>query len=284
MILRHNLRGRSALLLALLIVSSGNAVNQAETLTIPTLTISRHNHELVIRGAISSDANQEILLRTANKNFSEDHRTLDLKQGPLLPPGWALISEIALASMAPMNDFDLTLQPNELSVSGIADSEAQSALALGKIQRILPQDMNFRHNVQVIHKDHSFDKLCQQRFAATLKGRRIQFNNSERGLSTQSHALLDALVEISFDCPRAYFTAIGHSDDRGDEAYNVDLSLQRAKAAIEYMQKRGVAANRLAARGSGSANPVADNETSSGRRQNRRLEFTMEVRNPESNH
>lgn len=266
-----------------MIFSSGNAIDQPAPTGTPILEVSRHQGELVVVGAISSDANEEILKRTIATNFATDTVTLELSKQPPLPPRWALISEIALASLADFGSFEMTLRPTELSIRGMAPKEESITLLLQHIRQVLPAEIRFQHNLQVVRTGHSFDQLCQKRFVAAIENRAIQFDNSAAGTSTDSHPLLDTLVEIAFDCPHSYFTAVGHSDNTGDESANMAVSLARAKTAIDYMQSQGVPADRLVAVAAGSANPAASNATATGRRNNRRLEFKMEIRIPESN-
>ena len=68
----------------------------------------------------------------------------------------------------------------------------------------------------------------------------------------------------------------GHTDARGAEAWNLQLSLMRARSVADYLVAAGVGVERLRVDGKGSANPVADNNTEIGRRMNRRIEFGLE--------
>jgi outer membrane protein OmpA-like peptidoglycan-associated protein len=65
----------------------------------------------------------------------------------------------------------------------------------------------------------------------------------------------------------------GHTDSMGSDAYNMELSQQRAEAVRNFLISRGVAADRLTAKGYGEAQPVADNATEEGRFKNRRVEL-----------
>ncbi len=67
----------------------------------------------------------------------------------------------------------------------------------------------------------------------------------------------------------------GHTDDQGDEGFNQELSQARASAVLQYLTDSGVPAAGLTATGYGESEPVADNATSEGRAQNRRIEFTI---------
>ena len=66
-------------------------------------------------------------------------------------------------------------------------------------------------------------------------------------------------------------TAIGHTDDVGDEAYNQKLSERRAQAVADFLTAQGVGAGRVTAIGMGETEPLADNATEEGRAQNRRV-------------
>ena len=65
----------------------------------------------------------------------------------------------------------------------------------------------------------------------------------------------------------------GHTDSMGSDAYNMKLSQQRAEAVRNFLISRGVAENRLTAKGYGESQPVADNATEEGRFKNRRVEL-----------
>jgi outer membrane protein OmpA-like peptidoglycan-associated protein len=67
----------------------------------------------------------------------------------------------------------------------------------------------------------------------------------------------------------------GHTDSIGSDDYNLTLSQNRANAVQEYLVQQGVPAGILSATGLGKANPVASNDTDSGRQQNRRVEMVV---------
>jgi outer membrane protein OmpA-like peptidoglycan-associated protein len=68
----------------------------------------------------------------------------------------------------------------------------------------------------------------------------------------------------------------GHADATGDAAFNRKLSSWRALAVRRSLIAWGIPANRIIIRAVGSSEPVADNTTTAGRRQNRRVEITFE--------
>ncbi len=65
----------------------------------------------------------------------------------------------------------------------------------------------------------------------------------------------------------------GHTDSIGSDQYNMKLSRERAETVRDYLISKGIAADRLTAKGYGESQPVADNATPEGRLQNRRVEL-----------
>jgi len=67
----------------------------------------------------------------------------------------------------------------------------------------------------------------------------------------------------------------GHTDDRGNDRYNMKLSDARAKSVMKYLTKAGVDKKRLSAKGYGETMPIDTNETEDGRARNRRVVFQI---------
>lgn len=65
----------------------------------------------------------------------------------------------------------------------------------------------------------------------------------------------------------------GHTDSRGDEAYNTGLSQRRASAVKQYLTSKGIGANRLRTSAYGESRPASSNDTDAGRAENRRVEI-----------
>ena len=67
----------------------------------------------------------------------------------------------------------------------------------------------------------------------------------------------------------------GHTDNVGDDAKNLLLSQNLANSVMNYLIQKGVSAGQLKAMGYGERQPIADNATDEGRKQNRRVMFTV---------
>jgi OOP family OmpA-OmpF porin len=69
------------------------------------------------------------------------------------------------------------------------------------------------------------------------------------------------------------FIVEGHTDNVGADAYNMNLSKERAKAVMDYLVSKGVPATKISSVGYGEEKPIASNETEEGRSKNRRVEI-----------
>ncbi|MEM7269307.1 MAG: OmpA family protein [Pseudomonadota bacterium] len=88
----------------------------------------------------------------------------------------------------------------------------------------------------------------------------------------------DALGKVSStlnNYEESLIDIVGHTDSVGSDEYNQRLSQRRADAVSSFMQGRGVISQRIVAYGQGETNPVATNDTESGRAQNRRVELII---------
>jgi OOP family OmpA-OmpF porin len=85
--------------------------------------------------------------------------------------------------------------------------------------------------------------------------------------------MLGEAVKILQKNPSMGVTLQGYTDNVGNEEYNMGLSLRRANAIKAYFIKKGIAESRLVTEGFGSKNPVAMNDSKTGRSLNRRVEL-----------
>ncbi|MGV8832109.1 MAG: OmpA family protein [Devosia sp.] len=111
---------------------------------------------------------------------------------------------------------------------------------------------------------------------ADFSGRNaILFQSGAALIATESETALDELVTILADCPDAVIHVEGYTDADGDARANLALSVARAETVVRALVDRGINPQRLYAVGYGETNPIADNATSAGKRQNRRIVVTV---------
>jgi outer membrane protein OmpA-like peptidoglycan-associated protein len=103
----------------------------------------------------------------------------------------------------------------------------------------------------------------------------IFFETGSFQLSASSLYELNRLVELLNKNPNLKLEVSGHTDNVGDAKANLALSENRAKSVVTYLESKGVARERLKSTGYGNTKPIAPNDTESGRKKNRRTEFTV---------
>ncbi|NOS35481.1 MAG: OmpA family protein [Deltaproteobacteria bacterium] len=104
-----------------------------------------------------------------------------------------------------------------------------------------------------------------------LKG--LRFDTAKWDIKPKYLPQLDELVSILVKNPLLRVEIQGHTDSRGSVEFNQTLSENRAGAVMEYLVVKGIAKERLTAKGFGPSKPVATNDTPTGNEQNRRVEL-----------
>jgi len=105
--------------------------------------------------------------------------------------------------------------------------------------------------------------------------RSILFDSGKATFQEQTNQVLQAMVAIFKEYPQADFSIEGHTDSQGAKAMNQALSDRRANAVRDYLIANGISAARLTASGFGEDNPIANNKTRAGRKENRRVEVKL---------
>jgi outer membrane protein OmpA-like peptidoglycan-associated protein len=93
------------------------------------------------------------------------------------------------------------------------------------------------------------------------------------GAQLKLNGVADALIKVD---PLSKMVVEGHTDSQGGAAYNQDLSQHRAQAVRDYLVTRGIASDRITAQGFGPTRSVADNTSTEGRANNRRVEIVVQ--------
>ncbi|GAC1372456.1 MAG: hypothetical protein NVS3B25_20310 [Hymenobacter sp.] len=109
----------------------------------------------------------------------------------------------------------------------------------------------------------------------TVKLTNIFFQQSRYYLTTSSYPELARLIRIMKDYPTVEIKLSGHTDNQGDPALNLKLSLDRVNEVKKYLSSHGVNGSRITTEGFGDTKPIAANDKEENRAKNRRVEFTI---------
>ncbi|HEX2919624.1 MAG TPA: OmpA family protein [Bacteroidales bacterium] len=103
----------------------------------------------------------------------------------------------------------------------------------------------------------------------------VLFDFDKSDVTADASPTLDKLVQVLNKYPDTNIELQGHTDNTGSENYNQTLSEKRARAVDRYLTGNGIPAKRVKIKGFGESAPKYDNNTDSGRAQNRRVEFLI---------
>lgn len=103
----------------------------------------------------------------------------------------------------------------------------------------------------------------------------VLFEYNKSDLMGDAKSSLNKLVTVLNNYPDTDIELQGHTDSKGSDSYNMNLSEDRASAVSRYLTSEGISSRRIAIRGYGESMPKYSNDSESGRSQNRRVEFLI---------
>ncbi len=154
--------------------------------------------------------------------------------------------------------------------------------SLGKYQFMAGKEgfMNLSDSLEVIEYD-PYNGITKDLYmtpievGVTVRLNNIFFDFDKTTLRPESIPQLDRVVNFMLDNPMVKVEIGGHTDSKGSDDYNINLSQGRADAVVNYVIKQGVDFSRIIAKGYGESLPVDTNSTDEGRQSNRRVEFKI---------
>jgi outer membrane protein OmpA-like peptidoglycan-associated protein len=141
---------------------------------------------------------------------------------------------------------------------------------------------SYREDVTLVRGDERVIRAVLQKPKVVVTREKIEildkvffaFDGDE--IDLKSGPLLDEVAQTLLDHPEVLEVEVaGHTDWEGDDDYNMDLSQRRVNRVREWLIDKGVAPERLVAKGYGESAPIASNATEAGRAENRRVEFNI---------
>jgi len=109
----------------------------------------------------------------------------------------------------------------------------------------------------------------------TVRLNNIYFDFDKTTLKSESFVELNKVVDFLKQNPSVEIEIAGHTDNKGADEYNLNLSQGRSQSVVDYIVSQGVDRGRLTAHGYGETKPIDSNDTESGRANNRRVEVTI---------
>ena len=127
---------------------------------------------------------------------------------------------------------------------------------------------------QALERAQQAGKLAEGKFifSLVLSDDTSKFPVNKHELSKEAKEALDAFADrLKTENKNVYLEIQGHTDATGPDEYNYKLGEERAEAVRRYLNKAGVALNRMSTISYGKTEPVESNKTRDGRAKNRRV-------------
>lgn len=167
----------------------------------------------------------------------------------------------------------------KIAISDVGDRYFDSAVMIkaqsfkSKGNRIPQADEMVKSFIQSELKEEPVDLVLKNgRLSFDLQ---IQFNTNEAIILSESYRILNQLTDLMNRFPSLKVLVVGHTDHVGSVSDNLKLSEKRALAVKAFLSKNGINKERFSIAYKGESEPKVSNDTDSGRKENRRVEFIL---------
>jgi len=243
-----------------------------------------------VQATVGTEAEKQQLIDTLNRRFPNGY-SANISVVPTTRPATWLSRLKALAPLMAVPGAEAKLIGSKVELSGVAaDSKLGWTDRLNKTLGGMFQVSSFDVDSAVGTATQSFrgamksllatDEACSgDKLAKVLDLQVVNFARSSAALPEGAVATLGETAQLLKSCAAkgsmVKLEVAGYSDGVGSAPAKMEMSKERAAAVRAFLVKNGVPPQSLTAMGYGDANPVADNETASGRFANRRIEFVV---------
>jgi OOP family OmpA-OmpF porin len=253
--------------------SSGKALAIGLVLAIAISTpAAAADAPVVVEGLVPDEATRAGILQRVRAIYG-DARVMDrMEVGAVTAPAnWSrYVTQVVTEDLRQVSAGELRVDGSAVHVSGkVADKER-----LARVQAHVKAAFNPTYD---IHDELTVDDTGERQdvLNRALARRTVQFESGSAILTAEGQRVLDDMATAIVRVGVPQLDIVGHTDIAGDRQNNILLSVQRADAVKAYLSERGIEAQRMIVSGRGPDLPVADNATSAGRAQNRRIEFVI---------
>ena len=245
-------------------------------------SVSKQASGITVRGNVADDAAKAATVAMVNKTLGGEAVDKQvIAQGK--PDGFDDARKLVTSQVRLLEAGQGNVVGNTLSVSGRAKNENIKNLIDKIVQKRLPAGFTGTTNILFPKPEPAPVPVaptvdadaCQALITSAIDGQKILFETDKAVIKSDSQGVLDAVAKAASECPAVRMEIGGHTDSRGRDAYNQELSEARANAVKTYLANAGVDTSRLDAKGYGETQPIASNKNRDGRAQNRSIEFNV---------
>lgn len=236
--------------------------------------LDRSRTMAALRGRLPNAAHREAIVSRAHELWGAEAVSDELQVDPaVVEPAWLSGLPDALGAFSLRTEGgSFVIDGEELTIGGRMFAESARRALLEQLGGALP-------GLAIADRSEVRPPANADELQATLNtavlSRTVEFASNSDELTLLGRSVLDEIFELLSSQEGVRIGISGHTDDQGDDDYNLSLSRRRADAARDYLTVKGLAAGRFETTGFGETKPIADNATPEGRLRNRRIEFAV---------
>ncbi len=242
------------------------------------LDVLTGDDKVVLRGTLPSEAAKEALTAEAKKIYGAKGFTTQFRPPSMQAEVESNWLEVARKAVAWGKFGSININNKVLTLRGEQPTEATKNKRFEYTQKTLGDGWKVIDEMTVAVATPAPSPTPQSANATTpenLKAfKNITFETGSATITAEGIRLLDEAAQVMATTGAVRYEVAGHTDNRGADAVNQNLSERRADAVRKHLMDQGIAPERLEARGYGESKPVAPNDTQANLARNRRIEFT----------
>ncbi|WP_299068260.1 OmpA family protein [uncultured Psychrobacter sp.] len=253
-----------------------------------TLSTGEANTLYACRMNVGDEALQTNVMNALSNTFGAEadkcRADVDDSFAADMPAAAQLSSILPIFQSVP--DANMVIKGDEIIVNaadeGVLDqlvNDLQAAAPGMTVSAEGPLDLQGEIDDSLVATDTAMNNLGEnpdpRDVARALSLQVINFELDKAIIPDVNKPYLDRAAQLITNTPDVELMIIGHTDNLASNAYNMELSQERANAVKDYLVSKGVDASKLSTKGMGETDPVATNATEQGRFRNRRIEFTV---------
>lgn len=197
--------------------------------------------------------------------------TLSLKNLDMTPPKPKTAPDDDMFSTCPAEPVDAAPIDKEGMFKAALEKDRLSRVKPAPIVRIAPPPPPPPPPpVPVLTPKQIIRQIIKSEKPVVITGANFDYKSAK--LKPSAEPMLMQVVEFAKKYPEADIEVVGHTDNIGGEAYNLELSKQRSDSVKNWLVGKGIESKRIIAIGMGKTQPIANNNTDTGRAENRRVE------------
>ncbi|WP_299185704.1 OmpA family protein [uncultured Psychrobacter sp.] len=251
------------------------ATGEANTLYACRMNVGDETLQTTVMNAMSSTFGNEADKCRADV---DDNFATDMPAAAQLASILPIIKSVPNASMIIKGD-EIVVNSADADVLDKLVSDLQAAAPAMTVKAEGPLDLQSEIDNSLVAAEAAVDNLGEnpdpRDVARALSIQVINFELDKAVIPEVNKPFLDRAANIIQEVPNIELVIIGHTDNLASDAYNMELSRDRAESVKEYLVSKGVDASKLTTKGMGESDPIADNSTEQGRFRNRRIEFSV---------